>query len=54
MTSKFDKYGTQQFSTILTSVISQLKHIRNVCVTKSNQFINGKILKCKKTVELKS
>ena len=48
MTSKIDKYRTQQFSTILTSMISQLKHIRNVCVAKSNQFINGKIFKCKK------
>ena len=48
------KLITQQFSTILTSRISQLKHFRNVCVNKSNQFISGKILKCTKTVELKS
>ena len=45
---------TQQFSTILTFSISQLKHFRHVCVNKSNQFINGKMLKCTKTVELKS
>ena len=49
------KLITQQFSTILTSRISQLKHLRNVCVNKSNQFINGKILvyKNSRTKELK-